>query len=89
MSYTVRSPLVSPVTTAYTLPPPASPRRGSISSPASCPTLTSVSHFISTLAQATTAANGNILSDYKIDDTSSLESIGEGHEWDESMGYAQ
>jgi hypothetical protein len=45
---------------------------------------------MSTLAQATTAANGNILSDYKIDDASSLESIGEGHEWaDSSMGYAQ
>jgi len=64
-------------------------RRGSISGPANCPTTTNISHFISTLSQATTAANGNILSEYKIDDTSSLESIGEGHEWEDSMGYAQ
>ena len=88
MSYTSRSPLISPVTTAYTLSV-TTPRRGSFSGPANCPTMTNISHFISTLAQATTAASGNILSDYKIDDTSSLESIGEGHEWEDSMGYAQ
>jgi hypothetical protein len=90
LTYTARSPLVSPVTTAYTIPGPASPRRGSVSTPANCPTLTAVPHFLSILAQATTATSGNILSEYIVDDSSNLESIGEGHEWsDSSMGYAQ
>lgn len=90
MTYTVRSPLVSPVTTAYTLPASASPRRPSISGNNNCPTLSTVSQFLSTLAQATTAASGMILSEYRADEGSSLESIGEAHEWrHSSMGYAQ
>jgi hypothetical protein len=90
MSYTARSPLVSPVTTAYTLPGPVSPRRPSVSGSNNCPTLSTIPQFLSTLAQATTAASGVILSEYRLDEGSSLESIGEGHEWaDSSMGYAQ
>lgn len=93
--FTAQSPSINPVTTAYTLPPPSSssPRRGSMTNTLNCPLLTTVPQYLSTLAQATTAAAGILFSsDYRVDDASQsgLESIGEYNEWQAgAMGCAQ
>ena len=87
--------MVSPITTAYTLPPTSSssPRRGSITNTLNCPILTTIPQYISTLAQATTAATSMLFpSDYRVDEASQsgLESIGECNEWQAgAMGCAQ
>jgi len=94
ISHTLRNPQ-NPMTNAYTLPTPSSPRKSSLT--VNCPTLISLPQFMATLAQATTAGNGMSMSEYKEEEVlAGLDVIGEnsegwrGHDMDiGALGFAQ